>query len=105
MTERDRPSTESAVLSVVLRNDEDQYAIWPADRRVPAGWHQIGGPASAAWCGSLVDRRWTDLRPASTRARRPAEPGPGTTVPELVREQARRDPSALAVLSDEGRGR
>jgi amino acid adenylation domain-containing protein/thioester reductase-like protein len=103
VTERDRPSTESAALSVVVRNDEDQYAIWPADRRVPAGWHQIGGPASAAWCGSLVDRRWTDLRPASTRARRPAEPGPGTTVPELVREQARRDPSALAVLSDEGR--
>ncbi|MDX5563261.1 amino acid adenylation domain-containing protein [Streptomyces sp. ID05-04B] len=102
MTERDRPLAESAAC-VVLRNDEEQYAIWPADRRIPAGWRRIGGPASAACCRSLVDRLWTDMRPASARTgRRPAGAGP-STVPELVREQARRAPSALAVLSDEGR--
>ncbi|WP_328766881.1 amino acid adenylation domain-containing protein [Streptomyces sp. NBC_00286] len=103
MTERDHPSAESAALCVVLRNDEEQYAIWPADRRIPAGWYRIGGPESAASCGSLVDRLWTDMRPASARAeRRPPEAGP-STVPELVRERARREPSALAVISDAGR--
>ncbi|MFI2433445.1 amino acid adenylation domain-containing protein [Streptomyces sp. NPDC018693] len=103
MTERERLSTESTTLCVVLHNDEQQYAIWPADRRIPAGWHRSGGPAPAARCGSLVDRLWTDLRPASARtvAQTPGS-GPGT-VPELVRERARREPSALAVLSDEGR--
>ncbi|MFE9444683.1 amino acid adenylation domain-containing protein [Streptomyces sp. NPDC006602] len=103
MTEHDHPPAEPAALCVVLRNDEEQYAIWPADRRIPAGWLGIGGPASAASCRSLVDRLWTDMRPASARAER-RHPGSGPrTVPELVRERARRQPSALAVLSDEGR--
>ncbi|MCL6738318.1 amino acid adenylation domain-containing protein [Streptomyces neyagawaensis] len=103
MTKRDRPPTGEAALCVVLRNDEEQYAIWPADRRIPAGWRQVGGPESAGWCADLVDRLWTDMRPASTRAeQRPPETWPGT-VPELVRKRARREPSALAVLSDEGR--
>ncbi|MDQ1045297.1 amino acid adenylation domain-containing protein [Streptomyces sp. V4I2] len=102
MTERHHPPTESAA-RVVLRNDEEQYAIWPAGRRIPAGWRRIGGPAPAAWCGRFVDSTWTDMRPASARTgRRPPGSGP-STVPELVREQARREPSALAVLSDEGR--
>ncbi|MET7484926.1 amino acid adenylation domain-containing protein [Streptomyces sp. NPDC005538] len=103
MTERDHPPAEPAALCVVLRNDEEQYAIWPADRRIPAGWRRIGGPADATSCGSLVDRLWTDMRPASARdERRPPGSGP-RTVPELVRERARREPSAPAVLSDEGR--
>ncbi|WP_180989558.1 amino acid adenylation domain-containing protein [Streptomyces cahuitamycinicus] len=84
----------------MLRNDEEQYAVWPADRRIPAGWHRIGGPDSATSCGSLVERLWTDMRPASARAERPPEAWPGS-VPELVRERARREPSALAVLSDD----
>lgn len=103
MPERDRPSTESAALCVVLRNGEEQYAIWPADRRLPAGWRRVGGPETAGWCAGLVDRLWTDMRPASARAeRRPPESWPGS-LPELIRERARREPSALAVLSDEGR--
>ncbi|MEU1852525.1 amino acid adenylation domain-containing protein [Streptomyces sp. NPDC019990] len=103
MTERDDPSAEPASLCVVLRNEEEQYAIWPAGRWAPAGWGRIGAPASPAECGNLVDRLWTDMRPASARAERPP-PAPGpNTVPDLVRERARREPYALAVLSDEGR--
>ncbi|MEU0219149.1 amino acid adenylation domain-containing protein, partial [Streptomyces sp. NPDC006265] len=86
----------------MLRNDEEQYAVWPADRRIPAGWHRIGGPESDTGCGALVERLWTDMRPASARAVRPPQPWPGS-VPELVRERARREPSALAVRSDDGR--
>ncbi|MCH5671508.1 amino acid adenylation domain-containing protein [Streptomyces gilvus] len=103
MAERDRTPTQPAELCVVLRNVEGQYAIWPADCRIPAGWDGIGGPASASQCESLVERLWTDMRPASARAGG-WTPGSGSgTVPELIRERARREPSALAVLSDEGR--
>lgn len=103
VTEPEHPSAESTALCVVLRNDEEQYAIWPAERRIPAGWCRIGRPASAATCGRLVARMWTDIRPASARAApRPPRSGP-STVPELVRERARRAPTALAVLADEGR--
>ena len=27
---------------VVVRNDEEQYSIWPADREPPAGWFVVG---------------------------------------------------------------
>ncbi|MFF8935492.1 amino acid adenylation domain-containing protein [Streptomyces paradoxus] len=102
MTERDPRTAESDAPCVVLRNDEEQYAVWPADRRIPAGWQRIGGPESDTWCGALVERLWTDMRPASARAERPPESWPGS-VPELVRERAAREPTALAVLSDDGR--
>ncbi|MGW7055958.1 amino acid adenylation domain-containing protein [Streptomyces sp. NPDC054887] len=102
MTEHKDAPSEPTAPCVVLRNDEEQYAIWPADRRDPHGWSRVGGPASAAWCGSLVDRLWTDMRPASARAERRAPRSRPKTVPELVHEQARREPSALAVLSDKG---
>ncbi|MFF9815169.1 amino acid adenylation domain-containing protein [Streptomyces sp. NPDC014006] len=103
MTERDERPADSAALCVVLCNDEEQYAIWPADRRIPAGWRQVGGPAPAPSCASLVDRLWTDMRPASARSRRLAPGAAPSTVPEMVRDRARRAPSAPAVLSDEGR--
>ncbi|MFE9775352.1 amino acid adenylation domain-containing protein [Streptomyces sp. NPDC005931] len=104
MTEREHRSAASPRLHVVLRNDENQYALWPAERRIPPGWRQVGEPAPPAACADLVERLWTDMRPASARTARTAEAVPGTgTVPELVRERARHDPSALAVLSDEGR--
>ncbi|MER8005575.1 amino acid adenylation domain-containing protein [Streptomyces sp. NPDC094149] len=103
MLKPEDPSAELAELCLVLRNDEDQYAIWPAGRRIPAGWCQITGPASTARCARLVERLWTDMRPVSARTeRQPPGSGPAT-VPELVRERARQAPSDLAVLSDEGR--
>lgn len=102
MTERDPRTAESVAPCVVLRNNEEQYVVWPADRRIPAGWHRIGGPQSDSGCGALVERLWTDMRPASARAERPTESWPGS-VSELVRERARRDPSAPAVLSEDGR--
>ncbi|GAB2762220.1 amino acid adenylation domain-containing protein [Streptomyces bullii] len=104
MTEREHRSAGSAARCVVLRNDEEQYAVWSADRPVPAGWHRVGEPATPAKCAGLVDRLWTDMRPASARAERPPASAPGPdTVPDLVRKRARHEPSALAVLSDEGR--
>ncbi len=52
---------------VVVRNDEEQYALWPAGRPAPAGWHETGFGGTEAECVAHVDSVWTDLRPRSLR--------------------------------------
>jgi MbtH protein len=53
----------------VVRNDEDQYSVWPLDRDLPAGWHDAGHRGTRENCLEHVGRVWTDLRPASLRRR------------------------------------
>lgn len=53
----------------VLRNDEDQYSLWPSDLDVPAGWHQAGKEGTKEECSAYVDEVWTDMRPRSLRER------------------------------------
>jgi MbtH protein len=53
----------------VLRNDEDQYSLWPADLEVPAGWYQVGKEGTKDECSAYVDEVWTDMRPRSLRER------------------------------------
>jgi MbtH protein len=52
---------------VVVRNDEDQYSIWPAGRELPAGWYDVGFSGAKDDCLSHVDSVWTDMRPRSVR--------------------------------------
>ncbi|MFF7445852.1 MULTISPECIES: MbtH family NRPS accessory protein [unclassified Streptomyces] len=54
---------------LVVRNDEEQYSIWRADRELPAGWHPEGlrGPRQA--CLDHIGVIWTDMRPLSLRRR------------------------------------
>lgn len=51
----------------VVRNEEDQYSIWPADRAPPAGWTAQGVTGTKAECLAHIERTWTDLRPLSVR--------------------------------------
>jgi len=53
----------------VVRNDEEQYSIWPVDREIPPGWYdqEVAGPKEE--CLAHIDQVWTDMRPASLRAR------------------------------------
>jgi MbtH protein len=60
------PTTDTYV---VVRNDEDQYALWPANAPVPAGWHDVGVSGSEQECVAHVEQVWTDMRPASVRRR------------------------------------
>jgi MbtH protein len=53
----------------VLRNDEEQYSLWPAGLDVPAGWHRTGREGSMEECSAYVDEVWTDMRPRSLRDR------------------------------------
>jgi MbtH protein len=52
----------------VVRNDEDQYSIWPANQTTPAGWRAIGFTGSRESCLDHISQVWTDLRPASLRS-------------------------------------
>lgn len=51
----------------VVRNDEDQYSIWPAERELPPGWSAEGAQGSRPECLEHIARVWTDMRPASMR--------------------------------------
>jgi MbtH protein len=63
----------------VVRNDEEQYSIWPADRELPLGWSAEGIEGTRSQCLDHIGRIWTDLRPASLRRRmEPAGPVGGT---------------------------
>jgi MbtH protein len=70
----------------VVRNDEDQYSLWPQHRPVPAGWHPIGVAGAQDDCLAHIARVWTDLRPLG--ARRP-ETGPVRAVHHTDRLQLR----------------
>ncbi|MFI6325070.1 MbtH family protein [Nonomuraea sp. NPDC050556] len=55
-------------LYLVVRNDEEQYSLWPAEGRpVPDGWQAAGEAASRADCLAYIEANWTDLRPKSAR--------------------------------------
>ncbi|MEU1513049.1 MbtH family NRPS accessory protein [Streptomyces sp. NPDC005811] len=53
----------------VVRNDEEQYSIWWAERDLPAGWHAEGTEGSRELCLSHIAEIWTDMRPLSLRER------------------------------------
>src|SRR3954451_10603971 len=67
-------SEDPADRYLVVRNDEEQYSIWSADREVPAGWQQVGVEGTRQDCLSHIDQVWTDMRPASVRAGLAAPP-------------------------------
>jgi MbtH protein len=53
----------------VVRNDEEQYSIWPAGRGLTPGWVAVDTTGTKAECLDHIGRVWTDLRPRSLRER------------------------------------
>lgn len=51
----------------VVVNHEEQYSIWPADRRNPAGWEDVGVSGTKTDCLTYIMEIWTDMRPLSLR--------------------------------------
>lgn len=62
---------------LVVVNEEDQHALWPAHQGVPAGWQQRYSGSRDA-CLSYVEDAWPDILPRSLRE-------------DLERERARRE--------------
>ncbi|GIH28762.1 MbtH protein [Acrocarpospora phusangensis] len=52
---------------VVVRNGEEQYSIWWADRDLPAGWLAAGHTGTREECLAHIEEVWTDMRPRSVR--------------------------------------
>ncbi|MDE1145758.1 MAG: MbtH family NRPS accessory protein [Azospirillaceae bacterium] len=61
-----RESWQDGTVQVVV-NDEGQYALWPAHRAPPAGWHKDGPSGDRRTCLDHIATVWTDLRPLSAR--------------------------------------
>ncbi len=57
----------------VLRNEEEQYSLWPVMLDVPAGWTEVGKQGTRTECMSYVDEAWTDMRPRSLREQMAAD--------------------------------
>lgn len=51
----------------VVRNDEEQYSVWPTARRLPSGWSETGGRGSRQQCLDRIGELWLDMRPRSLR--------------------------------------
>jgi MbtH protein len=52
---------------VVVRNDEEQYSIWPKDFDLPPGWEAVGKSGIKRDCLEYINEVWTDMRPKSLR--------------------------------------
>jgi MbtH protein len=52
----------------VVINHEEQYSIWPADMRMPAGWKSAGKTGSKKECIAYIEEVWTDMRPLKLHA-------------------------------------
>jgi MbtH protein len=54
---------------LVVRNHQEQYSIWIADRELPAGWEAVGSSGTREACLDHIEQVWTDMRPRSVRLR------------------------------------
>lgn len=52
---------------ICLINDEEQYSLWFAWKKIPEGWRQVGPKGSKKVCGEYIQKVWTDMRPKSLR--------------------------------------
>ncbi len=68
MDEHRAQETETTLYKVV-RNEEEQYSLWPAQRDCPAGWQEAGRIGSRQECLKFIEHVWVDMRPLSVRIR------------------------------------
>jgi MbtH protein len=67
---------EDSRIYLVVVNAEEQYSIWPMDKKVPAGWSAVGKQGPKPDCLQYIEEVWTDMRPLSLRQRMEAAPAP-----------------------------
>jgi MbtH protein len=58
---------EDRTIYKVVVNHEEQYSIWPAERKIAPGWRDAGFSGAKAECLEYIKTVWTDMRPLSLR--------------------------------------
>ncbi|AKA01175.1 antibiotic synthesis protein MbtH [Streptomyces noursei ZPM] len=53
----------------IVINHEEQYSVWPVNRKIPLGWIVVGAPRTKQECLQYIDEVWTDIMPLSVRRR------------------------------------
>jgi MbtH protein len=59
-----RSDWQDGLLKVVV-NQEQQYSVWPAERKPPAGWQEAGKIGHKEDCLNYIAEVWRDMRPLS----------------------------------------
>ena len=60
-------NNEDVRMYTVVVNHEEQYSIWPVDKKMPLGWKDAGKSGSKEECLGHIKDVWTDMRPLSLR--------------------------------------
>ena len=60
--------SEDPTLYKVVRNEEEQYSLWPANRDLPPGWSDTGFEGPKEECLRHIEEIWTDMRPRHLQA-------------------------------------
>ena len=51
----------------VVVNLEDQYSIWPSNKKLPFGWKAVGKCGLKDECLAYIKEVWVDMRPKSLK--------------------------------------
>lgn len=54
---------------LVVKNDEEQFSIWPKEQALPLGWLATGFSGKKTECLAHIREIWTDQTPKSQRAK------------------------------------
>ncbi|CAI0880638.1 Uncharacterized protein conserved in bacteria [Serratia entomophila] len=65
MMEKLNPFDDQQQRSLVLRNVQQQYSLWPDFCAIPSLWTVAFGPAAYAECVGWLEQHWQDIRPVS----------------------------------------
>lgn len=61
-----RSDWQDGLLKVVVNQDQ-QYSVWPAEQKPPAGWQETGKTGDKDDCLNHIAEVWRDMRPLSIR--------------------------------------
>ena len=62
-----RDDKEDTTNYKVVVNREEQYSIWPAEKKNPFGWTDTSKVGSKTECLAYIKTVWTDMRPLTLR--------------------------------------
>jgi MbtH protein len=69
----DHDEKDDQTVYKVVKNHEEQYSIWPADKENALGWSDAGKSGLKQECLAYIKEVWTDMRPLSLRRRMAAQ--------------------------------